>query len=118
MHGFLQLYDLISYNKAVFIHNYKNNNLPASFTNMLDNVPENDRRLRDDDYNYCLPQNNYAYLNNYPQYKLIYNWNNLHVLLKSVSEPSKFRSQLKSNFLEKYKTECTKLNCFSCLATT
>ena len=70
---------------------------------MLDNVPENDRGLRDDDYNFCLPQNIYAYLSNYPQYKLIYNWDNLHALLKSDSKPRKFRSQLKFNFLEKYK---------------
>ena len=89
-HGFLQLHDLISYNQAVFIHNYKHNKLPSSFTNMLDDVPENIRRLRDDDFNYILPQNKYAYLNNFPQYQLIYNWNNLPLLLKSVSEPSQF----------------------------
>ena len=83
---------------------------------MLDDVPENVRRLRDDDFNYLLPQNKYAYLNNFPQYQLIYSWNNLPLLIKSVSEPSQFRSELKSHFLEKYKTECNKQNCFSCLA--
>ena len=118
LHGFLQLHDLISYNQAVFIHNYKNNKLPSSFTNMLDDVPENVRRFRDDDFNYLLPQNKYSYLNNFPQYQLIYSWNNLPLLIKSVSEPSQFRSELKSHFLEKYKTECTKQNCFSCLAIT
>ena len=55
MHGFLQLLDLISYNQAVFIHNYKHNKLLSSFSNMLDDVPDNIRRLRDDDYNYHLP---------------------------------------------------------------
>ena len=118
MHGFLQLFDLISYNQAVFIHNYKNNKLPSSFSNMLDFVPDNGRRLRDDDYNYHLPPNKHASLNHFPQYQLIYNWNNLDIFLKSVSEPSKFRSELKSHFLEKYKTECTKPNCYSCLAIT
>ena len=57
---------------------------------MLDDVPENVRHLRDDDFNYLLPQNKYAYLNNFPQYQLIYNWNNFNLLLKSVSEPSQF----------------------------
>ena len=118
LHGFLQLYDLISYNQAVFIHNYKNNKLPSSFQNMFENVPENVRRMRDNDYNYLLPQNIYSYLNHSPKYQLIYNWNNLHLLLKTVSEPSKFRSELKSHFLKKYKTECTKQNCYSCLAIT
>ena len=118
MHGFLQLFDLISYNQAVFILNYKNNKLPSSFRNMLDNVPDNFRRLRDDDYDYLLPTNKHASLNHFPKYKLIYNWNNLDICLKSVSEPSKFRSELKSHFLKKYKTDCTKQNCHSCLATT
>ena len=97
-HGFLQLFDLISYNQAVFIQNYKTNKLPFSFNNMFDNVPENGRRSRDDDYNYLLPQNNHVYLNHFPQHKLIYNWNNLPLLVKSVSEPSKFRAELKLFF--------------------
>ena len=43
---------------------------------------------------------------------------NLDIFFKSVSEHSKFRSELKSYFLEKYKTEYTKPNCYSCLAIT
>ena len=70
---------------------------------MLDDVPENVRRSRDDDYNFVLPQNKYLYLHHYPKHKLIYNWNNLPLLLKSVSEPSKFRAELKTIFLTKYK---------------
>ena len=30
-HKYLKLYDLISFNQAIFIHNYKNNKLPFSF---------------------------------------------------------------------------------------
>ena len=118
MHGFLQLFDLISDNQAVFIKNYKNNKLPFSFNNMLDNVPENVRRSRDDDYNFLLPQNKYIYLHHFPKHKLIYNWNNLPLLVKSVAEPCKFRAELKSHFLAKYKTECNKQNCYSCIAIT
>ena len=100
-HGFLQLFDLISYNQAVFVQNYKNNKLLFLFNNMFDNVPENVRRSRDDDYNLLLPQNKHAFLNHFPQHKIIYNWNNLPLLVKSVSEPSKFRSELKSYFFRK-----------------
>ena len=95
---------------------YKHNKLPSSFSNMLDNVPDNIQRLRDDDYNYHLPPNKHVSLNHFPQYQLIYNCNNLDVYFKSVSESTKFRSEIKSHFLEKYKTECTKQNCHSCLA--
>ena len=80
---------------------------------MLDDVPENVRRSRDDDYNFFLPRNKYLYLHHYPEHKLIYNWNNLPLLLKSVVEPCQFRTELKSHFLAKYKTECIKENCLA-----
>ena len=118
MHGYLKLFDLISYNQAIFIQNYKNNKLPFSFNNMLDNVPENVRRSRNDDYNFLLPQTKYVYLHHFPKHKLIHNWNNLPLLVKSIAEPCKFRTELKSHFLAKYKTECTKQNCYSCIAIT
>ena len=117
-HNFLQINNLISYNQAIFIHNYKQNKLPFSFNNMLDVIPDNVLRYRDDDFNYVLPQSNYNYLHHFPKHKLIYNWNNLPLLVKSVSEPLIFRAELKSLFLSKYNTECTKLNCRSRLAVT
>ena len=46
---------------------------------MFDNVPENVRWMRDDGYNYLLPQKIYSYLNHSPNYQLIYNWNNLYL---------------------------------------
>ena len=117
-HGFLQLFDLISYNQVFFNSKLQKQKITFSFNNTFDNVPENGRRSRDDDYNYLLPQNNHVYLHHFPQYKLIYNWNNLPLLVKSVSKPSKFRDELKTIFLTKYKTECTKQNCYCCMATT
>ena len=47
------------------------------------------------------PQNNHVHPHHFPQQKLIYNWNNLPMLVKSVSEPSKFRAELKTIFLNK-----------------
>ena len=114
-HNFLQINDLISYNQAIFIHNYKLNKLPFSFNNMIDAIPDNNLRCRDDDYNYVLPQSNYNYLHHFPKHKLIYNWNNLPLLVKAVSEPLIFRAEFKSLFFSKYKTDCTKHNCRSCL---
>ena len=111
---YLKLYDLIKFNQAIFIRNYKNNKLPYSFNNMLSDVPDNTRRSRDDDYNYSLPQSNYACLLHYPTPKLVYNWNCLPLTLKSVSEHGKFRRELKLSFLSKYETLCTKSTCRSC----
>ena len=111
---YLNLNDLISFNQAIFILNYKNNKLPFSFNNMLCNVPDSRRRSRDDDYNFILPESNYASLLHFPTPKLVYNWNYLPITLKSVAEPGKFRSELKQHFLTKYETQCTKPNCHSC----
>ena len=83
---------------------------------MFDDVPDNVRQMRDHDYNYIIPKQKSCFFNHFPQYQLVYNWNNLHLLLESVSEPGKFRSEPKSYFLEKYKTECTKQNCYSYLS--
>lgn len=112
--NYLKLYDLISFNQAVFMRNYTNNKLPFSFNNMLHSVPDNNRRCRDDDYNFILPSVKYKKLHHFPTPKLVYNWNNLPVSLKSVSEPLKFRTELKQHFFSTYETDCTKLKCYSC----
>ena len=115
-HNYLTFYDLISFNQAIFMRNYTNNKLPSSFNNMLSTVPDNNRRRRDDDYNFILPHNNFANLHHFPTTKLVYNWNNLPLSLKSVSEPGKFRTELKHHFTSSYDTQCARLNCFSCQA--
>ena len=112
---YLKLQDLIQFNQAVFIRNYSNKKLPYSFNNMYSTVPESVvRRSRDDDYNYLSPQIKYANLHYFPSSQLIYNWNNLPLLIKSVSEPSEFRSELKRFLISKYETDCYLPNCYSC----
>ena len=55
---------------------------------MLDFVPDNGRRLRDDDYNYHLPPNKHASLNHFPQYQLIYKGRPLSADLRYGEEDS------------------------------
>ena len=81
---------------------------------MLSTVPENSRRSRDGDYNFASPPIKFPDLHHFPTQKIVYNWNNLPLLLKSVSEPGIFRKELKNHFLSKYETDCANLNCFSC----
>ena len=38
---YLNIFDLISFNQAVFMRNYSNNKLPSSFINMFGPIPEN-----------------------------------------------------------------------------
>ena len=113
-HHYLTFNDLISFNQAIFMRNYTNKKLPSSFNNMLSPVPDNYRRRRDDDYNFISPHINFANLHHFPTPKLVYNWNNLPLTLKSVSEPLNFRTELLQHFTSAYETQCAKLNCYSC----
>ena len=96
------------------MRNYTNNKLPFSFNNMLDTVPDSHRRCRNDEYNFILPSINVANLHHFPTPKLVYNWNSLPITLKSVSEQSLFRTELKKHFTSMYETNCTKQKCYSC----
>ena len=112
---YLKLSDLITFNQSVFVRNYSNNKLPSSFDNFLSPVPDQGvRRVRGDEYNYFSSPANFADLHFFPTPQLIYKWNNLPLVIKSVSDISNFRSDLKRNFISKYETICHKHNCFSC----
>ena len=112
---YLTVRDLISFDQAIFLRKYSNNKLPSSFNNMLCPVPDQGaRRTRDDDYNFHPSSLSYADLHYFPTPQLIYNWNNLPLLVKSVSDMSDFRSDLKHHFVSKYETNCLDVNCYSC----
>ena len=96
------------------MRNYKNNKLSFCFNNMLNSVPDNSRRCRDDTYNSILPYIKYNTLHHLPTPQLVYNWKHLPVTLKSVSKPLTFRTDLKQHFFSSYETDCTKLNGCSC----
>ena len=52
----LKVFDLISLNQAIYIRQYKNNQLPESFLNIYSSTTDtpDKRRSRDDDYNLIL----------------------------------------------------------------
>ena len=113
--GYLRVDDLVSLNQSIFARNYSNNKLPGSFKNLLSPVPDRGvRRTRDDDYNFSLLPLKYADLHHYPVPKMVSTWNSLPLTIKSVSDLSDFRSDLKAYFLSKYETVCDSVNCFSC----
>ena len=112
---YLKVNDLISQNQAIFARNYKNHKLPGSFTNLLCPLPDQGvRRVRDDDYNFLQIPLLYVNLHYFPVPRIISNWNSLPLEIKSVSDLSEFRRDLKSHFLSKYVTVCDVINCFSC----
>ena len=112
---YLTVRDLISFDQAIFARKYSNGKLPASFNHMLPSVPDQGgRRIRDDDYNFFPMSISYADLHYFPTQQIIYNWNNLPLLIKSVSDMADFRADLKSHFVSKYETVCHTVDCFAC----
>ena len=112
---YLRVDDLVSLNQSIFARTYSNNKLPGSFKNLLSPVPDQGvRRTRDDDYNFSLVPLKYADLHHFPVPKLVSTWNSLPLTIKSVSDLSEFRADLKAYFLSKYETACDLVNCFSC----
>ena len=112
---YLQIRDLISFNQAIFARKYSNGKLPSSFNHMLPSVPDQGcRRIRDDDYNFFPMSISYADLHYFPTQQIIYNWNKLPLLIKSVADMAEFRADLKNHFVSKYETVCNTVDCFAC----
>ena len=82
---------------------------------MFDDVTMSDvRRSRDDDYNYSLQSVSKTQLCYFPKFKLVQNFNMLPLIIKSLSDESHFRTELKTYFLSKYNIDCTIKDCLSC----
>ena len=97
-HKILKLNDLIQLNQSTFVRQYKNGKLPSSFTNFFQNIPFEEQKSRDDDYN-LKKQTNIALLH-FPSCRIVRGWKQNNLLLKSEAELTAF----KEDFIQK-KTE-------------
>ena len=115
-HNILKFKDKLSHSRAIFMHKYRHNKLPVSFsgifteTTMTDNI-----QSRHNDYNYQnLPASKKS-LENFPLKQIIFNWNRLKLELKATADATEFDYLLRQNFLSQYnyETDCPQ-NCFNC----
>ena len=88
-HKILKLNDLIQLNQSTFIQQYKNGKLPSSFTNFFQNIPFEEQKSRDDDYN-LKKQTNIALLH-FPSCRIARGWNQNNLLLKSEADLTAFK---------------------------
>ena len=112
----LKFVDKISFFRALFMHQYRNNKLPVSFTNIFQDITNTDElQTRHNDYNYKNSPAVYKYLENFPYKKIITNWNSLSIELKATAEILDFQCTLKNKFLSGYTSDfkCTS-PCYSC----
>ena len=112
----LNLSDKLAFSKSVFMHQYRNNKLPVSFSDLFTEITCTDeRQTRHNDYNYMNTPATKTYLESFPYKKFVSNWNSLSIDLKSTADAAEFQQLLKEHFLANYSNniQCD-VPCFSC----
>ena len=113
----LKLSERLSFSRSIFMHKYRNQKLPITFSDMFVDASNTDSTHynRHTDYNYDTQPATKKYLENFPLKQIIFNWNPLNLELKATADPLEFETMLKQFYLSKYKSEldCTS-DCYIC----
>ena len=111
-HKILKVSDLIQLNQSIFVRQFKNGKLPESFIGFFRDIPFNDRKSRDDDYN--LQRQSNIELLHFPSCQIIRSWNQNHLSLKSEADFATLKEDFIQKKLNSYDEECFKPNCKAC----
>ena len=112
----LKFKDKLAYNRSVFMHQYKNNKLPESFSDIFTDVTNtDDLQTRHNDYNFVNKPAIKSYLEKFPYKQILSNWNSLSIDLKSTADEDAFKQMLKEMYLSNYECDSQCLGpCYSC----
>ena len=111
-HKILKLGDLIQLNQSIFVRQFKNGKLPDSFSGFFHDIPFNEQKSRDDDYN--LQRQSKIALLHFPSSQIIRSWNQNHLSLKSEADVAALKENFIQKKLDSYEEECSKPNCHAC----
>ena len=81
--NFLKYDDNIHLNQCIFMRQYSNKQLPASFTNMFQYLPLSQQVYQDHDYNFVPQIVNMPNLNFFPTIQMLRTWNCSNLYIKS-----------------------------------
>ena len=111
-----KLSDKLSYCRSIFMHQYKNNKLPTSFSDKFVDITCTDElQTRHNDYNFVNKPACKSYLEKFPYKQILSNWNSLNIDLKSTADGEIFKQMLKEMYPSKYSCESQCLGpCYSC----
>ena len=112
----LKFADKLSFCRSIFMHQYRHDKLPISFSNTFADIVCTDTlQTRHNDYNYVNAPAVKKYMENFPYKKIITNWNSLSIDLKATADAEEFYQLLRDKFLSGYScdTECVG-PCYSC----
>ena len=113
-HNILKLSDLIQLNQTLFVRQYKNGKLPESFFGFFQDIPFNEQKSRDDDFNLKQKLATTNALLYFPSCQIIRNWNQNNILLKSEADTSNLKEDFVQKKINSYDEECVKPNCYTC----
>ena len=112
----LKFSDKLAFSRSVFVHQYRNNKLPTSFSGIFsDIVDTSGPQTRQNDLNFLNPPSTKRYLDNFPYKQMLSNWNHLNIDLKSTSDAESFKQMLKESFLSSYSCDSQCIgHCYAC----
>jgi hypothetical protein len=96
----LKLSDKFAYCRSLFMHQYKNNKLPISFSDKFTDITSTDElQTRHNDYNFVKKPACKPYLEKFPFKQILSNWNSLSIDLKSTADGNTCQEILKEMYL-------------------
>ena len=112
----LKLSDKLAFCRSIFMHKYRHNKLPISFSNTFVDIVSTDvLQTRHNDYNYLSKPAVKKYLEQFPYKKIINIWNYLSIDLKSTADENELQQLLKENYFSKYSNDVQCFGpCYSC----
>ena len=101
--GLLKFTDKLSYCRSFFMHQYRHEKLPSSFTGVFDKTTISEGVWsRHNDYVY---QNEPAVKMSLSLKQMMFNWNSLDIELKATWDHSEFQRMLNPELLSQYRYE-------------
>ena len=112
----LKLSDKIAMCRSIFMHKYRHNKLPISFSDIfVDIVSTDELQTRHNDYNYLNKPAVKKYLEQFPYKKIVNDWNHLSIDLKSTADETEFQQLLKDKYFSNYSNDIQYFGpCYSC----
>ena len=99
----LKFTDKLAYSRSVFMHQYKNNKLPISFSGIFQDIINTDElQTRHNDYNFINKPTIKSFLERFSYKQILSNWNFLSIDLKATADEVAFKEMLKEMFLSNY----------------
>ena len=116
--GILKLEDLISLERSILVHKYRNGKLPEAFSNtlipFLSPIDISDMTRRQDPLCYTPLTNDHPFVPRSPTALLISSWNLVPYSSKIIGCRKAFKTDLTASYLKSYSSVCSELSCRSC----